>query len=323
MPMDANLFGFAALPGALLSALALVVLVAAAAAFRRFKPPAADSFRSSRRNWIVENLREGIIVFDEELRMTDINPAARNFFAIAEDAALGQSAAELFNDFPDLLEQLAGQSASPAEISIKGTTERVYLEVTVTPMTGAAGLQPGRVALIRDVTEREKLRQDVERLALTDSLTGLSNRKYFFQICELEIKRARRYQHPLALLLADIDFFHQVNAQYGYAAGDKALKVAAASLRDRLRQSDIVGRYGGQKFAILLPETELSAALITAERIRQGIAALSIRAEGATFNFSVSVGVAGLEGESLSDLVNAAEAALRRAKEQGRNRVAA
>jgi diguanylate cyclase (GGDEF)-like protein len=158
----------------------------------------------------------------------------------------------------------------------------------------------------------------------TDPLTGLLNRGNFLQMCGLEIKRSLRYERPLALLMLDIDLFKKINDEYGHAVGDKVLRTTAASLRDRLRQSDIAGRYGGDEFSILLPEAEKSAALKTAERIRHEVSKIPIRAEDSTFNITVSVGVSALgevESKTLTDLLNAADVALSRAKSNGRNRV--
>jgi diguanylate cyclase (GGDEF)-like protein/PAS domain S-box-containing protein len=273
---------------------------------------------------IVENLRDGIIILDDKDHVVEINSAAQGFLGVADQEAVGMSAAELLERFPDLLEQLEDESPAQAEISIKTPAERLYFDMTVLPAIDKSGVQLGRVITLRDATERVKLHAEVERLATTDPLTGVLNRKHFFQAGELEVKRSIRYARPLALLLLDIDFFKKVNDTYGHAVGDKVLKKMAASLCDKLRQSDIVGRYGGEEFVVLLPETEKSAALNIAERLRLWTSKMSIHAEDATFNITTSIGVAALgvvESKTLADLLNAADAALSRAKGNGRNRV--
>ena len=286
--------------------------------------PKLFNLKSLARDLVVQNLRDGIIILDNKNRVAEINAAAQGFLDVTEKEAIGKSAAELFERFPDLLDQLEEQSPAHAEISIMTPTERLYFDMTTSPVIHKSGIQLGRAVTLRDATERMKLRAEVERLATTDPLTGLLNRRHFFQTGELEVKRSVRYERPLALLTLDIDFFKKVNDAYGHTVGDKALKALAASLCDRFRQTDVVGRYGGEEFVVLLPETEKSDALKIAERIRLWVSSLSIRAEDSTFNITLSIGVSALgdvESKTLSDLLNAADAALSRAKNNGRNRV--
>jgi len=162
-------------------------------------------------------------------------------------------------------------------------------------------------------------------LAATDSLTGLTNRRAFLECVSAEIARGHRYTHPLSLLLADVDFFKKINDQHGHPAGDEVLRQVAATLAAVARETDLVGRYGGEEFAVLLPSTDAAGAAALAERMRAGIEALEIPWEKATLSVRVSVGRAGLlpTDDSPDPLLSRADQALYAAKEQGRNRVVA
>jgi diguanylate cyclase (GGDEF)-like protein len=141
---------------------------------------------------------------------------------------------------------------------------------------------------------------------------------------EREIARALRYKIPLALVIFDIDNFKNVNDTFGHAAGDKVLAELAGHVRTSLRPSDIVGRYGGEEFVILLPHTSSESALRLVERIRESVASLTVRAGDDQVSVSISSGIAGLlgaeENDGLDRLLDRADRALYAAKEGGRNR---
>ncbi len=163
----------------------------------------------------------------------------------------------------------------------------------------------------------------VERLATTDGLTDVTNRRYFFELAEREWNRTRRYDHPLAAMMLDVDHFKRVNDTYGHAIGDVVLRTVAQICRSSLRDTDFLGRYGGEEFAILLPDTELSAAHITAERLRHSIAATYIATEKGALSVTVSIGIASVTEAtpSVASLLDRADRGLYIAKETGRNRV--
>jgi diguanylate cyclase (GGDEF)-like protein len=171
----------------------------------------------------------------------------------------------------------------------------------------------------------EERRRIVEELSLTDPLTGLANRRHFDQKLANELARARRYQRPLALIVIDLDHFKMVNDQHGHPAGDEVLRQVAAALRRASRETDLPARFGGEEFALILPETELSFALLAGERLRMRIANESVRCSGAILAVTISAGVAGADGTSLpadaATLYHQADAALYRAKATGRNTV--
>jgi diguanylate cyclase (GGDEF)-like protein len=164
-------------------------------------------------------------------------------------------------------------------------------------------------------------------LARVDTKTGLLNASTWEREAEIEIARAIRTQSPLALALVDIDHFKLVNDTHGHLAGDKALRAVTDALRNQLRAYDLAGRFGGEEFAILLPQAREIDALNVAERLRAHVAAMSIPVSdkdesGQVIRLTISVGVAALNGESreLTDMLAAADAALYHAKETGRNK---
>jgi diguanylate cyclase (GGDEF)-like protein len=162
-------------------------------------------------------------------------------------------------------------------------------------------------------------RRELERLSITDDLTGLFNRRYLMDMLALEIRRSRRMNHPFAVLMADVDNFKTYNDAYGHLEGDAALARVAAILRDTSRDVDCAARYGGEEFVVLMPETEMAGAIEIAERIRTRLAGDAVIGEALT----ISVGVAQFpaDGETPEALLARADAALYQAKRDGRNRI--
>ncbi len=168
----------------------------------------------------------------------------------------------------------------------------------------------------------------IAELAVTDELTGLSNRRHFFDRFDEEIDRARRYGSNLSLLMLDIDHFKNVNDTYGHPAGDMVLAEVARLLNANIRTSDIIGRYGGEEFAILIPAMPVSEAAQAAEKLRVVIEVNDIALEGPPLNVTISAGVADIssfiedtKASPKDALIRAADRALYRAKADGRNRV--
>jgi len=178
---------------------------------------------------------------------------------------------------------------------------------------------------LENAVNRERLRL----AGLTDSLTGLYNRRHLQHRLEQEVTRAQRYAQPLACLFVDADHFKRINDRYGHAAGDQVLTALAQRLHARLRTSDLPTRYGGEEFAVLLPQTDARSAERLAWEICRGIGGEAITLEsGEALNVTVSIGVAALQaGEKASPraageaLLEAADEAVYRAKQAGRNRV--
>ncbi len=176
-----------------------------------------------------------------------------------------------------------------------------------------------------ETASRELTRQKeaAEALARTDVLTGLANRRAFDEAAQREIRRAVRYGEPLALIMTDIDRFKAINDTHGHHAGDQVLVSFAHTLRAAVREVDLVGRWGGEEFVILMPGTDIEEAQQVAERMRQAVAAAPAHYEDVDCSYTASFGVAVFRSDmpSLDALLGTADQALYRAKENGRNRV--
>ncbi len=165
-------------------------------------------------------------------------------------------------------------------------------------------------------------RKRLEQMALTDPLTGLSNRRSIEPQLEGEVSRARRHRVPLSVLLADLDHFKQVNDRHGHSVGDEVLREVARRVETILRREDRAARWGGEEFLILLPETDASRAQIVAEKIRRSIAETPLTVSELSIPLTISLGVAAWhEDSNVDELIRRADQALYRAKACGRNRV--
>lgn len=163
-------------------------------------------------------------------------------------------------------------------------------------------------------------RDTAERLARTDTLTELNNRRAFTELSEIQIQYCDRHHNPVSLLLLDIDFFKRVNDFYGHASGDLALKQIASTLKQTVRISDICGRIGGEEFAILFPNTGFNEAITIAEKIRVNIETMEVKTANKSFSMTASIGVA-TNIYNLEELLKAADKAMYKAKQSGRNQV--
>jgi len=176
---------------------------------------------------------------------------------------------------------------------------------------------------VRDRDLCEQRAHDFEELAATDALTGLNNRRAFEERARAELLRSQRYMRPLTLLMIDIDHFKTVNDSFGHHAGDLTLKAIARTLNDAKRESDIVGRVGGEEFAVLLPETTNEAAWSFAERLCALVKECSPAFEGVSPALTVSIGVAAarVDTAGIEPLMRQADQALYEAKRLGRDRI--
>jgi len=180
----------------------------------------------------------------------------------------------------------------------------------------------GAIGQLHEVMrDNELTREDLEHLATTDALTGLHNRRHFMHMAHDEVERAHRYGRRIAVGLADLDLFKRVNDTHGHAAGDAVLQAFAAVLRETLRQPDWVCRYGGEEFAFAFPETTPDEAQGLVERLRRRLAGMNIAVDGGqSVRITLSIGLADASACSLEVALQHADAALYRAKTQGRNR---
>ena len=186
-------------------------------------------------------------------------------------------------------------------------------------------LEEAKQNLERANARREELLAEMKELARTDELTGLANRRELMRRLEEEVGRARRYGSPLSFAILDLDRFKAVNDRYGHQVGDRVLRRIGELLDERTRSPDMAGRYGGEEFGLVLPESTAEEAVALGERILERVRDLAFEADGREFGLTASIGVAELgDAEEPTDrLIRAADEALYRAKEEGRDRVVA
>lgn len=171
--------------------------------------------------------------------------------------------------------------------------------------------------------ENSQLFEQAYYLSVTDPLTELTNRRHFFDVLRLELERAHRYQRMLSVMMIDVDHFKTINDRFGHSAGDLALREIAARVKRSVRTTDIVARFGGEEFIVLMPETAIAEACQVAERVRQSVANSPIEKDSGTMVTTLSIGVAeiGNQSTTLDELIKYADRALYAAKAAGRNRV--
>lgn len=171
--------------------------------------------------------------------------------------------------------------------------------------------------------ELKKTLIQLNKLATTDGLTGVFNRRHLLVLAEQEFNRTRRYDDSFSVLMLDVDHFKLINDTYGHNVGDETLKAIAKATQDMLRDVDLFGRFGGEEFVAFLPETNQDAALTRAEKIRQNIANLNLKLEGNFLSVTVSIGVASnlANDANIDAILKRADLALYEAKRRGRNQV--
>lgn len=200
-----------------------------------------------------------------------------------------------------------------------------YLVKPVHPSELAARLKTARRILTLEATLKKRT-EEVEHLSITDTLTQLYNRRYFNEQLPKLLHASRRHGRPLSLIMTDIDHFKKINDTYGHQTGDRVLEAFAAQIQGSLRVGlDWAARFGGEEFVVVLPETEVDKAGVVAERLRLLVAHTSVESPQGPVRITASFGVSGIpaggdEGLSMEALVAAADAALYRAKQNGRNR---
>ena len=171
--------------------------------------------------------------------------------------------------------------------------------------------------------KRAVLYQDVQELAITDSLTGVFNRRYYLERFKEELERSKKFNYKFCCLMVDIDYFKDYNDRYGHILGDAILRELAKTIQENTRQIDLIGRYGGEEFSIILSETDKDAATLAAGSIRQAVEYKPIRAYDEELKIRVSIGISTFpdDGQDIETLIDRADSALYQAKQAGRNKV--
>lgn len=177
--------------------------------------------------------------------------------------------------------------------------------------------------LERILKQLSSMQKNLEEISRVDELTGVSNRRHLFEMLEREIYRSKRFDHPFTFLFMDIDHFKRLNDEHGHVFGDYALREVARVTAKSLRPANVLGRFGGEEFAVGLVECNAEDGRLVAERLRSNIESIELEMDGVTASLTVSIGLAEMtdEIEQVEDLIRLADKALYEAKETGRNRV--
>ena len=254
-----------------------------------------------------------------------VNPAACRYYGYTNDEMTSMTIRQLDCMSDDEMYRELKEAAEERRNyfkqvhTLKDGTRR-DVEVFTGPVS--LGHRQLHYSIVHDVTEKRRLESRLQRMATRDQLTGAHNRHAFFQRAKNELARAKRFGHPLAVIMCDLDHFKEVNDTHGHAIGDEVLRTFALRCRADFRQTDIFARMGGEEFAALLVETDAEQALEAAGRIRSSAANRPIPTEVGELTVTVSIGVTALTAEdSINDLLKRADEALYKAKETGRDSV--
>lgn len=224
----------------------------------------------------------------------------------------------LTQDIPVIMISVADCEASIIEAIDLGAHDFVTKPVTYPVL---AARMRSALRLAHALRALEVANTELNKLATTDELTECYNRRYFLSLAEKEAEKAHRHSRSLAVMMMDIDHFKHINDSYGHSAGDHALEALTRCIRDQCRNSDIVGRIGGEEFALCCPDADLNGAKRMAERIRSQCAKMKIMAEDKTFGITVSIGITLLAaGEKFDEALHRADLLLYQAKNTGRNK---
>ncbi|WP_417787853.1 diguanylate cyclase [Stutzerimonas xanthomarina] len=312
----------------------------------------SDSINLGELHWllaIVQSIDVGVVVLDREYRIDVWNTFMENRSGRLPEEARKKSFFELFPEvdehwFRRKVENVATLGTPSFTIweqrpyllrfknyqPITGLEDFMYQNTTLMPLKAPNGSIEQVCLIIYDVTDvatnRRQLQaanQELQRLSSTDRLTGLFNRGHWEEMLRQDYARHRRYERNAALVMFDIDHFKKINDSYGHQAGDAVIQQTAELVRQSMRDADIAGRYGGEEFVVLLPDTDSEGALTFAERLRQSIEAHEVVHDGHSIRFTVSLGIADLSEPTsgYAQLIERADNALYSSKAAGRNQV--
>ncbi len=276
------------------------------------------------RDVIFEGMGDGILVLDNFNRIVDHNPSLLKIFPSITPSVIGQSFQKIFLHHPDLVQIVDEHTEDIIEIKVKSEKGSFHYRCALSPLSGPHNNPVGKIITFHDYTEVKLLIDQLSDLATIDNLTGIYNRRYFCELAQKEISRAERYNQFLSLIIFDLDFFKQVNDTYGHAAGDAVLAKVVSIFDQRLRKYDIMGRFGGDEFLILLPKTNLEDATALAEELRTTLERSEIIYEEHSFLIKASFGVTGMpviKTISLEEMIRCVDDAMYKAKQTGRNRI--
>ena len=280
---------------------------------------------------VFDTMSNPVIVLDKDGLIADFNNYAKLIFPQLSREAIGLNAHEVLGMHRTFMEKirLDGNEDTEVELSLEHGIR--YFNVTITKLLSPKKEDIGLIILLHDITKNRLRTNKLHRMATVDALTQVRSRRFFTESSLREIRLTARKKGTLSFLLLDIDHFKNVNDSHGHIAGDLVLKNVAKIFRKILRASDIAGRYGGEEFTILLPDTDLAGAKILSERLRAAIEETTTIFEDAEIRVTISVGVSSISFEAdtpeidcekvFSRLFKDADQALYKAKGDGRNQV--
>lgn len=289
---------------------------------------------------LTETMKDVVWTLDTEtLRFTYVSPSVERLRGFTPEEIMAQPLSAALT--PREAETLTQMILANRENFLSGTIDESLYFTSEVEQTHKDGSSVWTEAIVRyarndktgaieihgvtrDISDRRELRLELERQATIDSLTGVANRRHFLSLAQREVKRCGRHGCDISLLMLDIDHFKKVNDTFGHATGDLALQAVAKTCASELRNADLIGRIGGEEFAILLVETDIEKACAVAERLRSLVQAIHLLTQdGQSVRLTTSIGAAELrEGEhDLPELMAQADQALYKAKNSGRNRV--
>lgn len=272
---------------------------------------------------VFDNMRDAVLISDLRHRLVDMNPAARHLLADLSPVSFGSDLLQPSAIAP-VLRRIFDAPAQRQQLSIKIDGQLHTYELRALALQNDEQLQ-GWAILWADVSAQMDLMDKLRRRAETDELTGIANRRAFWTALQRERSRALRHHTPFALLLLDVDHFKETNDRLGHAAGDTVLSAVASRILLCLRKEDLLCRFGGDEFAVLLTGAGQEAAREAGERMRQAVASTTVGCENGTVTTAISLGIALFDPEKPLEsnaLVKEADEALYRAKAAGRNCVA-
>jgi diguanylate cyclase (GGDEF)-like protein len=295
------------------------------------------------RNVVIENIPEMVLVVDSYNRILDANQVTFSWLGRSPGDIIGRNVVEVFSAWRDLAGHFEDSYETRKEILVPGDPPRTY-ELTISPLSSRPGVFDGRVIVAHDVTarkavedeltranaalkleiaERELLQEMLREQATRDPLTGVFNRRYLAEALESEVARAEREGTPISVVILDVDHFKEFNDRLGHKCGDLMLQALSTLLRQDSRRSDIISRYGGEEFVIVLPNTQLAVGTARAEEWRAMFESLEVAYEGHLVRATFSAGVACLpqHGTTSEAILRAADYALYESKANGRNQV--
>lgn len=290
---------------------------------------------------IFDTTNQGLMVLDQNLTVTDWNRWMEMHSSIRADEIIGRN---LYEFYPAIQHKTAFTRAVKCALNFGSfgyfsqklhgflfpmrnphsgveLFPRMQQHCTLGPLRNETGRITSLFIAVQDVTEFVLYEQRLLEMTRVDSLTGLYNRRFLTQRLDEELERSRRHGNPLCLIILDVDHFKKINDTRGHLCGDLVLRTLSQALRDIFRKSDIPGRFGGEEFICILPETTLEQAGLLAERCRTQIAGIPLSYQELPLSITVSMGVAEMvPGDTFDSLIKRADDAMYQAKRTGRNR---